>query len=383
MKGKIGMDDASLKLAEIRKICRDFQAEQQGIDQILKKLASPLFLGNSLNGRKRFSDIAGLLTEDAVELNYSLPEPVFSLQELSETIFSGYDTSRLWVRIFELREHIPAEVVFYFWHECAVSRVPIDHPLTRYCGNCYQAVKKNGPSPEDDLLIDSPVVRARYCKARNPGWEMLRYLEVRRTALRNVPEGIRRAIGNDSVEAFLIFREMTGIRLSYGLLAKIMREKALKIFAELLKDGEIFRKVIPRDELCVCCATQFEDALSVPRLEIVDELFPGAVKDVRDRWGRNLLWYAAANRRTVFFHPFCRLTPFLLKCGCDPENGNQLGISWRYMLNHLSYLQKASLLEARQRENGRISPVKRDQPLYALADRSYEPQWLKELYGDR
>lgn len=379
------MDDASLKLAELRKICREYQEAKWALHQIKNKRPPPLSFNMSGCWRKTFPDVAGLLTEDAVELNYSLPEPVFSLQELSEAMIPGDDRSRLWERIFELREHIPAEVVFYFWHECAAGRGPIDSFTL-----CYYdlAGKKPYPDPAEnesqnaDLLIDSPVVRARYCEVRKPGWKMLRYLDVRLTALRSVPEGIRRAIGSDSVEAFLIFREMAGLRLSYGLLEKIMREKALKIFAELLKDGEIFRKVIPRDELCVCCAAQFEDALSVPLLEIVEELFPGAVKDVRDRWGRNLLWYAAANRRTAFFHPFCRLTPFLLKCGCDPENENQLGISWRYMLNHLSYLQKASLLEERQRENGRISPVKRDQPLYALADRSYEPRWLKELYGD-
>ena len=71
-------------------------------------------------------------------------------------------------------------------------------------------------------------------------------------------------------------------------------------------------------------------------------------------------------------------------CGCDPENENQLGISWRTMLNRLSYYQKDCLLKERQEERRaeRISPVKRDQPLYALADRSWEPQWLKELYAD-
>jgi len=376
------MDDASLKLAELRKICR---GEPEVKLNFRNKGISRLF--SIYSGKKYFRDIDGLLTEDTVRLIYGGPTPALSLQELAGRI-ADFDRFRFWKRIFELREHIPDEVVFHFWYECMTDRSVIA-PLLQY----YKSVERSSldlPDPDlmenlpltDELLIDNHIVYTRYCRERKPGWKMLRCLCPGLAAGPKLPERMYRAIEEDSAETFMILRDMAGIRLSYGLLERIMRKRALNIFAELLKEGRLFDHSVTPEKLCARCATQFEDALSVPFLEAVEEYLPGTVKDVRDRWGRNLLWYAAANLRTAFFHPFCRLTPFLLKCGCDPENENQLGISWRYMLNHLSYLQKASLLEERQWKIWK-SPVKRSQPLYALTDRSYEPQWLKELYGDR
>ena len=125
-----------------------------------------------------------------------------------------------------------------------------------------------------------------------------------------------------------------------------MNKKALKIFRCLLENGEIVPKIITLEELCVHCTVQLEDTASIAFLEIIEELHPGTVRNVRDHWGRNLLWYSTG--KTVYkrlkINPFWFIdskqdflssadpvSPFLLKLGCEPGNTNQLGFSWQYL----------------------------------------------------
>lgn len=358
------MTDAMEKLAELKKIC-----------------------SSATDEKRPFSDIDGLLTEDTADLIYRTSKPALSLRKL----YSGLERIcrfDFWKRIFQLREHIPASDFLYFWFTCMIDRGHLQVFSPRIIkGRNYLIVRD--PKPEllatlpltDELLIDNPIVCRAYCEARKPGWEMLRYIGGRRALLQKIPEGMRQAIEDDNAGAFMIYRDMSGKKLSYSLLAEIMRKKALKIFAALVKSGEVFGQVISPEELCVCCASQFEDDASGPLLETMEELFPGILKSVRDRWGRNLLWYAAANRRTAFFHPFCRLTPLLLKYGCDPENENQLGIPWRRMVTGLSLYQKKRLLWQRYLlgRGSSTAQLHHTQPREALADASCEPQWLKEM----
>ena len=376
------MNDATSKLAELRKM---FPCEPE-VNKKSRSGGTRCFPVGEF-GRKRFRDIDGLLTGDTVDLIYGSPTPEFTLQDLAGKI-ATVDRYKFWKRVFELRGHIPEETVFYFWYECVTdprrnySPSPLEQVVAKVNGReCPDPKSPENLPPADELLIDNPAVCARYCRERKPGWEMLRCLSPCRPAPPDMPEKMRRAIEADRVETFMIFRDMTGKRLSCGLLMETIRNKAYKIFSELLKECLRVGSPVTPERFCVLCVSRLEDALSVPALEIVEKLKPGTVKNVRDRWGRNLLWYAAANRRTAFFHPFCRLTPFLLECGCDPENENQLGLPWRTVLNRLSLCQKEELLRERQEErlNGEISPVQRDQPRYALTGRRYGAQWLKEL----
>ena len=354
-----------------------------------EKLAALKKICSSATDEKRpFSDIDGLLTEDTMDLIYRTSKPALSLRKLFsrlEPIFR-FD---FWKRIFQLREHIPAPDFQHFWFNCMIDR---GHLLvfTPRIIKGREYIIAVPPDPEqletlpltDELLIDNQLVCRTYCEARKPGWEILRYISGRRSALQKMPEGMRQAIADDSVETFMIWRDISGKKLSYSLLMEIMKNGAVRIFTELLKEGKVLEKEISPEELCVCCASQLEDAASVPMLETMEGLFPGILKNFRDRWGRNLLWYAAANRRTAFFHPFCQLTPFLLKHGCDPENENQLGLSWRRMLTGLSLSQKRRLLWQRHlldRGGSNSAPLYKSQPRKALLDESLEPLWLKEM----
>ena len=342
--------------------------------------------GSAGDEKHPFGDIDGLLTEETADLIYRTSKPALSLRKL----FAGIERIHrfdFWKRIFQLRGHIPAPEWFHFWFSCMMDRdgLLVSEPRIIKGREYTVAV---APDPEllrtlpltDEMLIDNPLVRSRYCDARKPGWELLRYISGRHSALQKMPDRMRQAIDTDSVGGFMINFAMSSKTLTYSLLMEIMKKGAVKIFTELLKEGKVFEQVFPPEELCVCCASQLEDAVSIPLLEIVEGKFPGILKKVRDRWGRNLLWYAAANRRTAFFHPFCRLTPFLLKHGCDPDNENQLGLPWRRMLVGLGLSQKKRLLWQRHLANrGGHSQLGREQPRAALLDESLEPPWLKEM----
>ena len=197
----------------------------------------------------------------------------------------------------------------------------------------------------DELLTDNPAVVFRYCQLEKPGWEMLRYLgnRPRRIVWLQIPEKMRQAIETDNKEIFMIYKDLAGIKYSYSLIKEVMAAGAKNIFAEIVKSKDLFKRCsITLPELAVNCTLAFEDSVSVSFLQSIEEVYPGELKNVRDHWNRNLLWYAVHNQKTTFFHPFCKLTEFLLQAGCDPDNQNQLGIPWRYMMKNLPLAQKES-----------------------------------------
>ena len=236
----------------------------------------------------------------------------------------------------------------------------------------------------DELLIDNPAVVFRYCQLEKPGWEMLRYLgkHPRRTARQRIPEKMRQAIETDNKEVFMIYKDLAGVKYSYSLIAEIMASGAKNIFAEIVKSKELFKqRSITLPELAVYCTLAFEDAVSVPFLQSIEEVYPGELKNVRDHWNRNLLWYAVHNQKTAFFHPFCKLTEFLLQAGCDPDNQNQLGIPWRYMMKNLPLAKKESWLKRRhgKRNFNAPSALSHEQPVCALLDKTLTTDWMKNL----
>jgi len=128
---------------------------------------------------------------------------------------------------------------------------------------------------------------------------------------------------------------------TFSFLAEIMDKKAFKIFRFMVKNGQLPGKIISMEELCAYAAASFDDNSSLPFLRAIEEFHPGTLKNFRDEWGRNLLWYAVHNRKTGWFHPACRLTPFLIEeAQCDPENKNQAGLSYNFVTESLTCEKK-------------------------------------------
>lgn len=323
-----------------------------------------------------FREIKELLTPEV--LKSAADNEKFSVYKLDSRI-SFYSAERhdFWQRMLQLRNCLRPRELLNLWyyivsdrtsphHQCI--RIPLQHkrkplPKELKCNSYLQDMMKtdyrvyfiDGKLDMDDkkllcdssltdaLMIDNPAVINRYCQVKKPGFEMLRYVFSRRAAAQRMPEKMRQAIIDDNAEAFMIYKDISGIKLTYSLLAEIMENRAFRIFAGILEDRDILKRVIPVEELAACCTIQFEDPASTAFLECIENAYPGTIKNARDIWGRNLLWYAVYNRKTAFIHPSCKLTELLLRHGCDPDNQNQLGFSWRYMVKNLDLCQKKSL----------------------------------------
>ena len=312
-----------------------------------------------------FSKVDTLITADVIKEIFRLKTPKLSLRKLS-SFLQQKDKFAFFLGIFQLRSTLPETELLKLWYLFQTERVP------EYSAETVET---------DELLLDNRDICKIYCQQEKPGWQRLRYIVGRKRIKAQIPDKMREALAADDAGYFNIFREMTGKRLSYSLLYEIIVNKAVNIFRYLLQNGVIDRELMGFDELAVCFAAGFEDSISVMFLQIMEESFPQRVQSIRDHWGRNLLWYASANRNTAFFHPFCKLTPFLLECGCSTENRNQLDISWGNMLRNLKYKQKEQMLKARYSSYTlwKRFHLVREQPIYALADKNFTPEWLKNL----
>lgn len=198
-------------------------------------------------------------------------------------------------------------------------------------------------------LLDSATVVKRYCEARKKGWQTLRYLRSGRT-WRTLPgwARIRQEITDDFVPGFEMGREMLGGRLSFSVIAEILNCGAWNIFRHLLEnDLEELEQAIPLEEVACYMVAQFPDSNAIAVLEMLEAVRPGLVGGFRDAFGQNLLWYAMVNPRSCWFHPNCRLTPYLLEHGCSAELPTNIGLSWRLLTDSLSDRQKNYLWSKR------------------------------------
>ena len=300
-----------------------------------------------------FSKIAHHLTPALIEAIAHSTKKKYSLLKLVRQVApSGrFDC---WKHILDCRDRLPKDLLFQIWYRMFNDRsnayyqeVDVLFGKVAYFANLHETELLSHLPLSDFLLVDNPCVKLRYTQVQKPGWEMLRAMMGRRWQTLRLPEMLRSAIDEDDPGKFNIARDMSGQNLSFSLLGEVMAKKSLKVFRMLLKESELLDKIIPLDELCGYCAGFFDDDRSVPFLDTIEETFPGTLKKIRDAWGRNLLWYALHNHKTIWFHPKCQLTQCLLKHGCDPDNVNQLGLSWRYVTENLSFVQKGQQMSWR------------------------------------
>lgn len=355
-----------------------------------------------------FSKMKEVLTKEVLEELRNNKD--FSLHRLSGKInLECMERHNFWQYLLQQRGSLSQENLFELWFLLISAPCRIDHQMIKVPVPKHIKPKIPPENPSkmfrfihikhelderrkqlllessltDELLIDNPAVAFRYSQVQKPGFEMLRcaWNRPRRTVRVRMPEKMRCAVEEDNVDAFLIYKDMTGMKLSYSLLSEIMENRATGIFDTMLKSKDFFKRTMPLEELAAYCTAQFEDSASVAFLRSMEKNTPGTVKNVRDAWGRNLLWYAACNVKTAYFHPNCKLVAFLLQNGCDADNCNRMGISWRDMMKNLTMEQKIILLKLRYRKNCRkgFFDMKKEQPLDMLKDQKVVPVWRKYL----
>ena len=260
-----------------------------------------------------------------------------------------------WQTVFEQRDYIPHDELLKVWYTYFDSsfagawwiKVDAQDNHTDYYVPWDKPDKLAVSVVTHPLLIDNPTVCQLYVKARKPGYRFLRCITGRSTQSLHLSTKLEQALLHDDTPSFEILRLMEQKRITYTLLEKLLLNKSTSILRYLVENDLIPKDVMSLGELCCTCATQYPDTYSVPLLNTIEEARPGTVKSVLDDFGRNLLWYALHNRLTGWFHPNCKLTKFLLEKGCDPDNQNQVGLSWQEVTDGLTLQQKTKLMTAR------------------------------------
>lgn len=256
-----------------------------------------------------------------------------------------------WRIVFENRAVIPQKELLQVWYDCLLDRGSILSPLVttktgleEYGARVSNVEMQSNSVITNPLLIDDPIVSFRYCQVRKPGWEKLQYIHGRRHQTLKLSENVHQAIREDCLPVFAMNLDIQDRNVSFSLLAEVLQYGAVGIFRYLMENKMVAEEIITPSELCCYLATWFQDSISVPMLTVMEELHPGLVKDVKDVFGRNLLWFAVQNMKTGWFHPDCKLTPFLLEHGCDPQNNNQIGLPWQMVNDGLTMKLKEQMM---------------------------------------
>lgn len=259
-----------------------------------------------------------------------------------------------WRTLFENRNQVPREELLQAWYDGlndtgrkTYQAIPTGNGTEIFTSKITNTEKLAASPVTNPLLIDDPIVSYRYCQARKPGWKTLQYIHGRRHNTLKLNELVRLAIYEDDLPTFAMSLDISGTKLSFSMLAEIIEFGAVDVFRYLMENRMVSDDIIPLRELCIYLATRFSDRVSVPMLAVIDEVCPGAIRNTTDDFGRNLLWYAIQNMRTGWFHPDCKLTPFLLEHGCDPQNNNQVGLTWQEVTDGLSLKQKTRMMQRR------------------------------------
>ena len=259
-----------------------------------------------------------------------------------------------WRMVFENRRFIPMKELIPIWYDCYHDTSNPNNQTVEtlegkevFNSNIDDPAKLAASVITNPLLIDNAPVRHRYCQIKKPGWEMLRYIDGRRAQKLMLSDPMKNAIKTDNIPAFSMLCDISCRHISFSLLSEIMGNVAIGIFSHLLAEGQITSDVISFPELCCHITAQYSDSQSIPLLTTLEKYKPGLIKNVKDVFGRNLLWYAIHNMRTAWFHPNCKLTPFLLEHGCDPLNENHLGMPWKIITDNLPLAKRKSLLRLR------------------------------------
>ena len=292
-------------------------------------------------------DFQSLEEIDSPEVIAELGTPLGSWKPLHKMVPLFSDASKLlfWKTVFENRDLIPREELRKVWYTSFMDgelRLGDTVGVSR-----LESVRQN------PLLIENRWVLSKYVEAKKPGWRGLRWFAdwSKRVVTLNFSPRMEDALQEDDPVRFLMLSDMEGVGVSASFLITLMLQQKHAILRALIVNNRIPKNVMLLEELCIFCAANFADNQSVPLLGFFDKISPGILRRTHDVFGRNLLWTAVFNKYTGWFHPNCQLTPFLLEKGCDPDNRNPLGLTWREITDNLTFSQMRLLMQERYYSN--------------------------------
>lgn len=147
-----------------------------------------------------------------------------------------------------------------------------------------------------------------------------------------LPQTLQEAILADDPARFAITRTMCNKQLSKNLILHLIYENAIHI---ILANFAAVKRHVPLDELAFFCVLSLNLDFSMPLLAEIDKSVPGTLRDARNIFGNNALWYLFY-RNESSSHPSDdedatdtdRIETLLLEHGCDPDQPNCLELTY-------------------------------------------------------
>ena len=163
-----------------------------------------------------------------------------------------------------------------------------------------------------------------------------------------LPGALFEAIKRDSISSFEINRLINGKKISLQIIYSVLSYNAENIMQLLLNkySNELFRYRSPQSWLFIICQYYCTNT-AVAMIKKLEEMFPGIVKETKNPWGCNLLWYTFFNyiffNDNFFYHyrhdsdydeSIRKVQSVLLELGCNPDEKNDLGLSFNLIMEN-------------------------------------------------
>jgi hypothetical protein len=225
-----------------------------------------------------------------------------------------------------LMDHnIPCEIRAFFWHHL--------HKTFTWIA-------------QDEFYLNNLVRECKHIRYHLGGNNLrLFYLENERKFINStkykrysLPESTVDALQSDSMSAFEMTRFMLGKDFTKTFFLSAIDYGAEKTLLEMLEkySKEIFSWHTPEEWLFIICNRYNEEAATIPAIRIIEEKFPGTVKNAKDPWGANLLWNTFFGEHSYWRYREIveKLQVELMCLGCDPDEKNDLGLSFNLVMEN-------------------------------------------------
>ena len=145
-----------------------------------------------------------------------------------------------------------------------------------------------------------------------------------------ISDALRHGAESDSISIFEMNREFENRQVCDSLLQFLIRCNAAKCFTYLLANypKRVFKLRSPQEWLLTVCRCA-KDELAAAAVVELERQFPGLVASTRDPWGGTPLWSTFCESG-----PKEKLRAELIRFGCDPDEENEIGLSYRLLIDN-------------------------------------------------
>lgn len=150
----------------------------------------------------------------------------------------------------------------------------------------------------------------------------------------NLPLTLVDAIEADNIAQFAIALSLCNRQLSKNLLLYALANHATNI---LIANLTSLKRNLPSDSLILHCASSVEVSTAIPLLAAIEKEEPGIIKNTKDIFGNNALWYIFSRHTDIHNQSDSenedaeRLERFLLSVGVSPDAPNCLELTYSSM----------------------------------------------------